>query len=243
MHIKKLVIIVILVLWGCSPDVEVTFDNLAADIEASGLTVQRDNVIACAASSPDDSNEILIFFYPRPGAQNFKLYGSIDTNLDKNDFNNYQFIADQSNDVFGGSLQNFILGIDEEVWVIVSFEENGEIHTSTPIRLKQNNKPTLWTDQIIIDQSATLMPIFSWEEQEDTAIYFQVVSDAADDFISGTYTNDTFFQYYKLNNVVLNVTQGSPPDLVADDIYNITVMAVSIDNWVNTVFQDAFIAE
>jgi len=230
---------------GCSPDVEVAFDNLSADIEASGLTVVRDNVIACAASSPDDPNEVFVFAYLRPGATNLKLYASIDTSIeDKNDFSNYQFTGEGGiNDFFNGFLKQYILDLQEEIWVIVSFEEDGQIHTSTPIRLKQLEKPTVWSDQISVDQSESLMPEFSWDVISDSAIYFHVVSDINNNALSGTYTIDTTFQYYKLDNVVLNVTIGAPPALIPNDQYQITVMGVSGDNWVGAVQQKVFTAE
>lgn len=163
--------------------------------------------------------------------------------MDKNDFNNYQFIGSEFNDFFNGFLKQFILGIQEEVWVVVSFEEAGKIHTSTPIRLKQLEKPTEWIDAVTIDQSQSLMPVFSWDIIDNSAIYFEVVSDENDDLLSGTYTLETNFQYYKLDNVVLNVTEEDPPPLELTELYNITVMGVSEDNWVGAVLQKAFLAE
>ena len=62
-------------------------------------------------------------------------------------------------------------------------------------------------------------------------------------FLSGTYTFDTHFQYYNLDNVVLNITEGTPPNLTKGVQYKFTVMDVSEDNWVNTIFVAPFIAE
>jgi hypothetical protein len=44
-----------------------------------------------------------------------------------------------------------------------------------------------------------------------------------------------------LSNVVLNIRNVSPePSLVNDTKYNITLMGVSIDNWVNIAGQKEF---
>ena len=84
-----------------------------------------------------------------------------------------------------------------------------------------------------------------WEDNPfgDNAIYFQVVSDESDNLLSGTYTYENQFQYYNTNNVVLNVTTKTPPNLVLSENYNFTVMDVSLDNWVNWVIEKPFIAE
>ena len=89
------------------------------------------------------------------------------------------------------------------------------------------------------------MPQFSWATNAlgDNAIYFQVISDAEDNLISGTYTTESQFQYYNTSNVVLNITQGVPPALVSNATYNFTLMDVSLDNWVNLVVQKPFITE
>ena len=74
-------------------------------------------------------------------------------------------------------------------------------------------------------------------------IYFQVISDANNTLISGTYTIDKWFQYYNLANIVLNITIGTPPNLIPSDEYNFTLMGVSEDNWVNLVVEKSFIAQ
>jgi len=74
-----------------------------------------------------------------------------------------------------------------------------------------------------------------WDEgkYKDSKIYFHVISDDANNVLSGTYTFERNFQYYKLDNVVLNVTQGTPPVLESGAFYNFTLLGVSEDNWVN----------
>ena len=116
---------------------------------------------------------------------------------------------------------------------------------SNPIRSKQSTKPTLWNDAVVIEQNNQGTANFSWEDNPvgDNAIYFQVVSNSQNDLLSGTYTYDNQFQYYKTRNVVLNVTTTEPSILTSKAQYNFTLMDVSEDNWVNWVVQKSFIAE
>ena len=81
------------------------------------------------------------------------------------------------------------------------------------------------------------MPIFTWPDNlvGDNAIYFQIVSNDNNDLLSGTYTKENQFQYYKLDNVTLNITQQNPPSLQNGITYKFTLMDVSTDNWVNAV--------
>ena len=94
----------------------------------------------------------------------------------------------------------------------------------------------------MIDASQSLMPLFSWNDGifPENAIYFQVIADVNNDFISGTYTTDTWFQYYNLSNVVLDINRITPPDLLTNNQYNFSMLAVSLDNWVNLVIENSF---
>ena len=90
------------------------------------------------------------------------------------------------------------------------------------------------------------MPLFSWRDNfvSDNAIYFQVLTTQQGDLLSGTYTNQNKFQYYKLDNVVLNITKQEPPVLQRGTAYLFTLMDVSRDNWVNVVtFNKRFTVE
>ena len=88
----------------------------------------------------------------------------------------------------------------------------------------------------------TMVKAFHLKAKENE-IYFQVLSTSENDFLSGTYTFDTWFQFYNLDNVVLNITTESKPSLDIDKEYNFTMMGVSIDNWVNLVIQKSFTAQ
>ncbi len=228
-----------IIITSCSKsnDDEVSVNNLEGYI--NNRIIETGAVIACAASE-QDTNAILVFFYPEEGATNIQVFETETTSIDNTDYINYTKIDLISEPFFNGYLGKFTRITSEEKWIIVTFELNGEIKLSNPIRSKQITKPTVWNDAVTIE--TTLMPSFDWEANVlgDNAIYFQVLSNAQNDLLSGTYTLENQFQYYKLSNVVLNITTQTPPELQNNTLYNFTLMDVSIDNWVNLVSQKAF---
>jgi len=131
----------------------------------------------------------------------------------------------------------------KEKWVIITFLENNTLHLSNPIRLKHKSTPTEFTDTVMIDLTTPEHPIFSWEDGlfKDNAIYFQVISDANNTLLSGTYTTEKTFQYYDTAHVILNITNDPPPNLIPSALYNYTLMGVSEDNWVNLFIEKNFI--
>lgn len=194
-----------------------------------------DNVIACAASNQHD-DLVSVYLYPRDGASDLGYYETLDAETDKNDFNAYYYVEEPLVDVFNGYLKKFEVPVSDEKWVIVSFEEGGRTHLSNPIRLKHNSKPTEYLPQnVSVDTTDTTMPKFTWQDgtYKDTKIYFEVISDANNDLISGTYTFEKEFQFYDLENVVLNITKGTPTALKQEEPYTFTLLGVSEDNWVN----------
>lgn len=196
---------------------------------------EKGAVIACAASDNDINSDVLIFYYPEVGASDARLYQTSTADVDKDDFINYQQVFSDSQPIFNGYLSHFIQKSQVERWYIVTFELNQEIKISNPIRSKHLVKPTLWQDIVTINQEESAMPLFEWQADitTDNAIYFQIVTDAQDNLLSGTYTNQERFQYYVLDNVVLNITRETPPMLILDTPYRFTLMDVSLDNWVN----------
>ncbi|GGG37659.1 hypothetical protein GCM10011344_43130 [Dokdonia pacifica] len=207
-------------------------------------TIEIDNVIACASGS-ENPNEIIAYVYPRPGASDIRYFETETVTVDKNDYQNYTQVLLPEGDFFNGYLKTFTQQTAVEKWVIISFRESGILHLSNPIRLKHQTQNTHFTDMVSIDQSQTGMPLFNWEPlvQPQDAIYFQVVSDASNELLSGTYTFEPQFRYYQLENVVLNITEETPPELISQTPYGYTVMGVSEDNWVNTLLQAEFVLE
>ena len=232
-------LLILFVCMGCSTDQldgEGTLDAFANELE-----VVPDNVIACAASNEND-NFISVFLYPRDGATNIQYFETETAEVDKNDFKNYQPRQLSLKDVFNGFLMKFEVSEATEKWVIVSFDEDGKRHLSNPIRLKQNTKPTEYLPQNITVDSSSTMPNFTWQDgaYDDTKIYFQVLTDVENNFVSGTYTFEQNFQYYILNNVVLNITKGNPAALQSGGTYGFSLLGVSEDNWVNQFSQVQF---
>ena len=222
-------------LLGCSTDANQEDVNILENSLASKEVV-LDNVIACAALNQNDDN-ISVFFYPRPGVTNIQYFETQNTDVDKNDFENYSVVIKPLVNVFNGYLRKFEVSAFEEKWAIIAFDENGKTHLSNPIRLKQFAKPTEYLPQNISVIEPTSTPVFTWNDgrYDDTEIYFQVISDVRNNLISGTYTFEKTFQFYNLDNVVLNITKGTPDDLQKGNDYAVTLMAVSEDNWVNMI--------
>lgn len=227
-------------LMGCSTDALQEDVNILENSIASKEVV-IDNVIACAASNPKGGT-ISVFFYPRVGATNFQYFETENAKVDKNDLDNYTAVIKPIQNVFNGYLQKFEVSAFEEKWVIVAFDEDGKTHLSNPIRLKQFTKPTEYLSQNIAVTASTSTPVFTWEDgsYDDTKIYFQVLSDSRNNLISGTYTFEKTFQFYNLENVVLNITAGTPEPLQSGNSYGITLMGVGEDNWVNMIAERDF---
>ena len=206
-----------------------------------GRIIEKGAVIACAASD-NITGDILTFYYPEIGASNISLYQTATTDIDHNDYSNYKQVLVQNDPFFNGYLGRYQLSGENEKWIIVTFELDNEVKISNPIRSKQLRKPTLWNDVVVISESSLGMPTFEWEDNPvgDNAIYFQVISDDENNLLSGTYTYENKFQYYNTDNVVLNVTTQTPPNLTSKVPYNFTLMDVSVDNWVNWVVQKSF---
>ncbi|MEM8847689.1 MAG: hypothetical protein AAGD17_11360 [Bacteroidota bacterium] len=236
-HYKTTFTLILLTLLSCSSSDEegIVLDDNQLDTFLEGREVVSDNVIACAASNRNPE-EVSVFLYPRSNVTNIRYYETANAEADKNDFSLYTRQELPLLDVFNGYLVRYEVVPEEEKWVIVSFEEEGAIHISNPIRLKQLSKPTEYlSENVMTDFSMGNMPEFTWMDGvfTDSRIYFHVVTNALNDFLSGTYTFERRFQYYKLDNVVLNITEETPPNLTPETPYNFTLLAVSEDNWVN----------
>jgi hypothetical protein len=237
---KKLVCVFVLIISvSCTKEKAiVNADNLQEYLNLnSGLAT--DEIIACAASDEFNTSISYIFYYPATDATNIQYFETESSSEDENIFSNYKKRALPKEGVFNGYLERFVRDDQKEVWSIVTFKTNGKLHKSNPIRLKHQTKPTEWSNQVAIDFTQNTSPKFLWKDGvvKENAIYFQVLTDQNNNLLSGTYTYDFWFQYYVLDNVVLNITKNAPPILVEGNNYHFTMMGVSIDNWVNLVVQ------
>ena len=198
--------------------------------------IAQSSVIACAGST-SDASRVRVYLYPRPGVTNIRYFETLNTTIDANNFENYFELQPPIQGLFNGFLQFFEVVPANEKWVIITFEEAGIVNISNPIRLKQLTQITEYLPEniSISNEIGELMPKFDWVDGtfDDSAIYFQVVSTEEGDFLSGTYTIERSFQYYVLDNVVLNIREEEPPTLDLNTNYYFTLLSVTEDNWVN----------
>ena len=249
MKIKYAVLVLFLIpfFFACSEDNDVTTPRNLEEYIATVSNQDFGEVIACAASADGNKNLSYIFYYPEDGATDIRYYEAESVDDDPNDFSNYKRELLTISNVFGSKLQRFSRSNSTESWCLVTYMLNGKLHKSNPIRLKNSSSSTTWTDNVSIEYTTQLEPKFTWTDVKtaDDKIYFQVISETEDDeFISGTYTEEATFQYFDASNIVLNINvPETPSDLEIDTEYLFTMMAVSEDNWVNTVVQENFVLE
>lgn len=227
--------------------------SLTCFIDSHAERAISKNLIACAAGgqvgfleNPDFP--VSVFYYPIPGASEYKYFETDDLNANPDDFSAYKEKILEDRPVFNGYLRRFLnTPSDSEAWGRVVYFTPDSIHISNAIRLKELTKPSEFAPQNVqIDLSTPTEPLFSWEDGRtaENAIYFQVVSSEAGDLISGTYTFEKNFRFYDLSNVVLNIRDVTPaPTLTPGSTYNFTLMGVSEDNWVNLIADSTFVAE
>ncbi|WP_298766307.1 hypothetical protein [uncultured Polaribacter sp.] len=245
MKIKQLFLFLvsIVILSACSQDDDVTVARNLQEFIDQNANVKEAGVIACAANANANTNLVHIFYYPEDGATNVRYYELTSPELDKNNFSNYRRQSLNSESVFGGKLARFVRPSAVESWCLVTYFVAGQLRISEPIKLQSQSKTTEYTSAVDIAYKSITEPNFTWQDGsiDENIIYFQVISDEENNFISGTYTEDKFFQYYDTSNVVLNINTETPQALEEDDIYNFTMMGVSKDNWVNLIIEEEFI--
>lgn len=239
-------------LFSCG-DKEETFptNTLASYIEENtNLPLIRDSLIACAAGGQEDfmvneERPISIFYYPEGNARDFLYFETDSIAVNPDDLSQYKKKDLPDTPILNGYLRHFSrAAIEENIWCRVSFIKDDQLHISNAIRLKYNDLPSEFNPELVeINQAETLSPIFNWQDGRiaENAIYFQVISDSDNNLLSGTYTFEQQFQFYNLDNVVLNIRDITPsPVLVAEEDYTFLLMAVSADNWVNLIIEKPF---
>ena len=244
-------------LTGCgSEEEELLPDNLSLSsyISQLNLPVQRDSLIACAASGQfgilqDDMEQpVSILYLPLENIRDLRYFEATSLPDDFEDFSAYRGMPLTNSPLLDGVLRKLNRpATSQEAAGFVTFIRNNKLFISNRIHIKDSFQPTVFlNNEITINQNVSLMPEFSWQDLsgEMDAIYFHVMSDENDVQISGTYTFETNFQFYNLDNVVLNITDPtSNPMLINNRDYILSIMAVSIDNWVNFLATREFSAE
>ncbi len=233
---------------SCSKDDGPETNNLQVYLQTSSNMVNE--LIACAAGGPSNvlaspSHPVSIFFLPEGNATNFQYFETENIETPNDDFSAYTQVDLNDVPVFGGFLRYFERQpTQNEKWGIVTYENNGAIHYSNPIRIKFSEKPTEVNNSLLtLDQTESLSPRFTWEDGliPENAIYFHAITGTDGNLLSGTYTFDKTWQFYDLSNVVLNIRDiNPPPSLSPNNNYQYTMLAVSLDNWVNLIIQRDF---
>ncbi|SNR17544.1 hypothetical protein [Tenacibaculum jejuense] len=245
MHSKWILIVTIL-LFSCSKDEKSTnlSNTILSDFLLNHSDKVLDEVIACAGSS-NNEDAVLVYYFPEEGSFDFKYYETESANVNPDDFSNYKLKNLSIEGVFGNKLSAFKRNELQDAWGIVTYQTEGKIHKSNPIRIKHTQQATVYNSDVTIDTSVRLSPEFRWNESElqNDAIYFQVLLEHNSIFVSGTYTFDRFFRYYDTSNVVLTINPTTPPKLEIANDYQFIVLGVSLDNWVNSYSYKNFTAE
>ncbi|WP_442265082.1 hypothetical protein ACSIGC_12125 [Tenacibaculum sp. ZS6-P6] len=245
MH-SKWILIVLILLFSCSKDEKSTnlSDTILSDFLQNHSNKVLDEVIACAGSS-NNEDIVLVYYFPEEGSFDFKYYETESINVNPDDFSNYKLKILPIEGVFGNKLSAFKRNELQDAWGIVTYQTEGKIHKSNPIRIKHTQQATVYNSDVTIDTSVRLSPEFRWNESElkNDAIYFQVLLEQNSIFVSGTYTFDRFFRYYDTSNVVLTINPTTPPKLEIANDYQFIVLGVSLDNWVNSYSYKNFTAE
>lgn len=226
-------------------------DSLAALVQELGLPVQRDSLIACAASGQDgflqeaSGQPVSVIYLPVPGSGETWYFEADGAIADKSDLSQYQRRTLETKPLLNGFLGKFAHpGGPAETTGVVATVSRGKLYLSNEIAIKSADQPTDFNPgDLSINKADRLMPGFAWQESTrgQDAIYFHVMSDSQNNLISGTYSLERSFQFYDLSNVVLNINDTDPaPALQPGEVYTFSVMAVSLDNWVNAFWTKEF---
>lgn len=240
-------------LTACADKDAVNPGSLSAYIQNNTFTLVRDQLIACAAGGQtgfldDPRKPTSIFFYPKGDAHTFKYFEAGSGDIDSNDLSLYAEKSLEEEPLFNGYLRRFIREKNEsQIWCIVTFIKDEALHISNPIKIKYPEMPSEFNPSLLtINLNEKLSPEFSWNDGlvDENEIYFHVVSDLNGNLISGTYTYDKNFKFYDLSNVVLNIRDIEPiPAVQLNETYTLTIMGVSLDNWVNLIIEKDFKTE
>ncbi|MDX2360991.1 MAG: hypothetical protein QNK23_09305 [Crocinitomicaceae bacterium] len=249
MRILISLVIALVVLSACQKE-QVPNPNVLSDYVEINSDLALDDLIACAGGNNTTfmgSSEypVAVFFYPEATACEFMYFETENLEPLKEDYSVYTKKDLALTPMFNGTMMKFDHpAVDVEKWGIVTYKTGDKLHICNPIRLKPLSAPTQDISSITVITENGVTPSFDWtaENEPNNVIYFSIVSDMSNNLISGTYTNDKFWTFYDLSNVVLNVSTGSP-SLTPNDSYNYTMMGVSLDNWVHTMAEKTFVAQ
>ena len=217
--------------------------NLAEYLAVNTLNNSQ-KITAFGLSKNNSSTDADVYFYSIANARDFRYYETESLAVNKDDFENYRRkFLDNSTD-FGAQLRRFSRVGTEEAWSIVTYEVDGEIFTSEPVKIEIKSNATLYQKGIATSQIQSLRPLFTWSSlgrNNDT--YLTLLSTASGHFISGFFVDQERYQYKNDNGVIGHINTNSLPDLILDDEYDISVFGMNENHWVNLVIQNSFEAK
>ncbi len=239
------IVIVLSIVISCTSDNDITVPrNLEEYLEVNTLNTNTD-VIACAGNADENTDLVYIYYFPPKEAEDVRYYEADSLNVDITDLSKFRRRNLSSESVFGGKLKRFSRTGEAESWCLVTYLLNDQLVTSNPIRLKNKTNPTQWTKETAINYKTVTEPNFNWKDLkiDDSVIYFQAFTEIEENsFISGTYTEETFYQYNDTSNVILDINEGTVPESLEEEKeYLFTMLGVSEDNWINIVDERNFI--
>lgn len=223
--------------------------SLQSFISNNNLVEQLDSLIACAFSGdhaflPEDLGadvRILSFSYFQEGE--FIYFHSTDRVSASGDLDHYTF----RRPLGAGSVAEGFFEVLPMIQpaagtferMIVARVIGRTIYLSNPIFMRGADELTAaFPDALAIENEAQGTPTFTWPETPgNNAIFFQLLTQSDGQVVSATYTIDPEFTYYQPDNVVLNVSPGTPPAALpaTGGPHRMTVMGVGDDNWVNFI--------
>lgn len=240
---------------SCQSD-DIDFQNLADYLDSKENSTE--NVIAWAGSS-NNAEFILVCFYPKPNTSNYRLYLANSTEITKEDTQNYTFKTNYYQPYTGKTFQYFRIDLpQEEVWAMVTFEEDNKISHSKPIRFKHQSSPTIITGfdrNISYTYSDNGFPIFSWkdvhgQDGSENSIFYQAIYNYEIKLVSGTFTLDTYYEHLDNENVVSSVIpheeamlhkSSTLEHLTGTFDHQFEVVGISEDNWANFLSRIFFV--
>ncbi|GAB5417939.1 MAG: hypothetical protein Crog4KO_23130 [Crocinitomicaceae bacterium] len=207
----------------------------------------EDFLIACAAGDINGfmgstERPISVFFYNVDDASSAMLYVKSEEG-GKDEFCYYSRAEEIPESMFNGRMGRFSVSTEYNgKWVIVVYNTGDTYNVSDPIFIRADTHPTVDISSKIITQGSGSQPQFNWLSDfvKGNVIYFSLISNANNDFVSGVYTKEKYWNFYDLSNVVLNVTPTMNPTLDTQESYTYTNMGVGEDNWVRTFGSVAF---
>lgn len=196
-------------------------------------------------SSGDTVNAISVIFMPAAYSAEYKYFETASANIDTLDFSLFNERSPTEDTLYNGYLSKFIRSAtDKDIWCRITFETYFDLYISSAVIIKSSNYSTVYEPDLVnIDLSDGTHPFFSWTNDTipGNNIYLQLISDASDNLISGTFTHDKYFQFYDLSNVIINISP-TPPDPILEPYktYKFILMGIGKNNWVNLISERYF---